>query len=101
MRPSKQHQELTAALARLEGMRRANAHAQASVAREAHHRAGLANRVRGDMLPVLEGGTCEYGAQDLAHSLTDEEQRMRRVGVLLDRSATSPNLLQDEDAGPL
>lgn len=99
MKPSDTHKALVAQLARLEGMRRANAHAQAAVAREAHARAGLANRVRGDMLPVLEGGTCELGAQDLAHSLTDEEQRMRRVGVLLDRSAGSPDLLLDNEEG--
>ena len=97
--PSEQHSALLHAMATLEGARRRNATEQGRVAREAHDRAGLANRVREGMLPVLEGGTCELGAPDLAHTLTDEEQRLRGVGVVLDGSLASPDLLWSQDDG--
>lgn len=94
--PRAHHEHLTAALVRLEGALRRNQAAQRSLADHAHLCAQDANLSRAALLDHLEGGDVELSAQDLAHGLTDREQRLRTVGVLLDGSARDPD--QEEDA---
>lgn len=95
--PSDLHRQLVSALATLEGARHRNQAAQATLATAAHNRAAAANLERAQVATVLDGGDAELPAVDYAHALTDEENRLRRVGVLLDGSALDPDEIGDDD----
>lgn len=88
MKLSEQYSALVGALARLQRVQEGNARARKDLSAHAHERAAAANDSRRRLLPLLEDGDAAFPAQDHAHGLTQEEARLRRVGVLMDGSTS-------------